>query len=251
MNKVVLKRTNKLFAAQNKTMGDLTALVSDSYSNHVLIKAYGCEEEKQNRFEELNRNFHDTYVRSRFLSGFAIPLSVIINNVAYIALCITGGILLLNKQLTLGEFQAFIFFGNMIGTPLSTLSSSMNNIQTGITAAQRVYELLDEEEEPEEHPLQTIDAEKVKGEIEFSHVRFGYLKDKELMSDVSFIARPGETMAIVGPSGAGKTTLINLLMRFNPIFATSSGWCFRIHGYLTGQSPTISDTAKRTQQEKR
>ncbi len=215
---LVLRMTNKLFRVQNQTMGDLTALVSDSYSNHMLMKAYGCEENKINEFKKRNDRFYDTYVKSRFLSGFVIPLSVMINNVAYVALCIVGGIMLLNKQLTLGEFQAFIFFGNMVGTPLSSLASSMNNIQTGLTAAERIYELIDEEEEPEEHPTASIDADKVRGEVEFSHVKFGYLPEKQLMSDVSFTARPGQTMAIVGPSGAGKTTLINLLMRFYEIW---------------------------------
>ena len=215
---LVIRTTNKLFRQQNRTMGDLNSLVSDSYSNHMLIKAYGCEGEKTAAFRENNKRFYDTYVKSRFLSGFVIPLSVMVNNVAYVCLCIIGGIMLLKNKLTLGEFQAFIFFGNMIGSPLSSLSSAMNNIQTGLTAAERVYELLDEDEEPEEKPSQKILPEKVKGEVTFSHVKFGYLEGKQLMNDVSFTASPGQTMAIVGPSGAGKTTLINLLMRFYEIW---------------------------------
>ena len=214
----VVKKTNKLFKKQNESMGDLNALVSDTYSNHMLMKSFGCEEVKLADFERRNGVFYDTYVKSRFLSGFVIPLSVMNNNIAFIILCIVGGLLLINGQLTLGEFQAFIFYGNMVGTPLSALSSSMNNIQTGLTSAARVYELLDEDEESCETAGSGIPDGDVKGKVEFRHVKFGYLPDKELMSDVSFTAEAGQTMAIVGPSGAGKTTLINLLMRFYEIW---------------------------------
>ena len=215
---MVMKKTNRLFRTQNDTMGELNSIVSDSYNNHMIMKAFGCEDEKLEKFEKGNKAFFDTYLSSRFLSGFVLPLSIVTNNVAYILLCIMGGVMLVNGKLTLGEFQAFIFFGNMVGTPLSSLSSSMNNIQTGLTAAERVYELLDEEEEPEEKASGTLDPKNVKGEVTFSHVSFGYLEDKKLMNDVSFTAKPGQTMAIAGPSGAGKTTLINLLMRFYEIW---------------------------------
>ena len=214
----ILKTTNKLFRKQNNAVGDLNALVSDTYSNHLLMKAYGCEKTKNEAFAGANKVFYDTYVKSRFLSGFVIPASVIINNVSFVALCIIGGIMMVNKQLSLGEFQAFIFYGNMVGTPLSSLSSSMNNVQTGITSADRIYEMLDEDEEKDENPESSIDPAMVEGMVEFEHVKFGYLAEKQLMSDVTFTAKPGQTMAIVGPSGAGKTTLINLLMRFYEIW---------------------------------
>lgn len=230
---MVLKRTDRLFRVQNETTGELTAQVSDAYSNHLLIKAYGCEDQKLREFQDNNRRFYDTYVRSRFLSGFVIPMSVLINNVAFAALCIIGGIMLLQKQLTLGEFQAFIFYGNMIRSPLSALSSSLNMIQTGLTAAERVYALLDEEEEPEEQPERTLEKQSVAGEVSFSHVAFGYRPDARLMEDVSFTAKPGQTIAIVGPSGAGKTTLVNLLMRFYEVW----GGSILIDGVPTNELP--------------
>lgn len=214
---LILRVTNRLFRKQNNSLGDLNALVSDTFSNHLLMKAYGCENKKMESFEEKNKVFYDTYVSSRFLSGFVIPMATLINNVSYIALCIIGGIMLINNNLTIGEFQAFIFYGNMVGTPFSSLSSSMNNVQTGLTAAERVYELLDAPEE-EVDPNALAKITDMKGRVDFTHVQFGYVADKQLMKDVSFSAHPGQTMAIVGPSGAGKTTLINLLMRFYDIW---------------------------------
>ena len=214
---LILRVTNRLFRKQNNSLGDLNALVSDTFSNHLLMKAYGCENKKMESFEEKNKVFYDTYVSSRFLSGFVIPMATLINNVSYIALCIIGGIMLINNNLTIGEFQAFIFYGNMVGTPFSSLSSSMNNVQTGLTAAERVYELLDAPEE-EIDPNALAKITDMKGRVDFTHVQFGYVADKQLMKDVSFSAHPGQTMAIVGPSGAGKTTLINLLMRFYDIW---------------------------------
>jgi len=213
----IMKKTNRLFLQQNNTVGELNALVSDTYSNHMLMKSYGCEKKKLEDFAKSNKRFYDSYVQSRFLSGFVIPMNTIVNNVAYLILCIVGGIMLLKNKLTIGEFQAFIFYGNMVSSPMSTLSTSMNNIQNGLTAAGRVYEFLAEEEDVPDQAVKELTVSKVKGEVEFKNVVFGYTPDKVLMHDVSFHARPGMTMAIVGPSGAGKTTLINLLLRFYEI----------------------------------
>ena len=124
---------------------------------------------------------------------------------------------MIKGNLTLGEFTAFLFYGNMIGVPISELSVAFNNFQDSLSSASRIYEFLDEDEEPEETPKQTLSLNEIKGKVAFENVKFGYTSDKTLMEDVSFTANPGNTMAIVGPSGAGKTTLINLLMRFYDI----------------------------------
>ncbi len=214
----IAKKTNGLFLKQNEAMGDLSAKLSDSYSNHLLIKAFGCENSKLQSLGDANRKNYKAYVKSRFISGFVIPLSAFINNFAFIFLCIIGGIFLIKGSLTIGEFQAFIFYGNMIGTPLTSLASSMNNIQNGISCIRRIYEFLDEKEEAKEQDKQELYADNIKGEVVFEHVAFGYIPGKKLMEDVSFKAKSGQIMAIVGPSGAGKTTLINLLMRFYEIW---------------------------------
>ena len=215
--RMIAKRTNKVFRDTNKHLGKMNSLVSDTYSNHTVVKAYSRVDEKEKEFDELNREFEKLFVRSRFTSGFMRPFSDLMAKISYILLCLTGGILMINGTLTLGEFTAFLFFGNMIGVPISELSVAFNNFQDSLSSAARIYEFLDEDEEPEETPGQTLSLNKIKGKVAFEKVKFGYTSDKILMEDVSFTADIGNTMAIVGPSGAGKTTLINLLMRFYDI----------------------------------
>ncbi len=213
----ISKKTGRLFKEQQEAVGSLNSVISDSYSNHLLVKSFGCEKAKSDEFDKANRQFYKTYIKSRFGSGFMLPVSVSITNISYIGLCVVGGIMLIQNKMSLGDFQAFVFFGNMIGTPLTTLSNSMNTMINGFSALSRIYRFLDEEEEAKEEPKKILDVNNIKGEVAFEHVRFGYLPDKMLMQDVSFKAKPGMKMAIVGPSGAGKTTLINLLLRFYDI----------------------------------
>ncbi len=213
--RAITKRTNGLFKKQNAIIGEMNGLVTDTYSNHTQMKAFCCESEKKESFDALNKKFKRTYVRSRTLSGLVIPLSIFMNNGAYVALCVMGGILLIHGNLTIGGFLAFIFYGNMVGIPMTSISNSINNIQNAFSAASRVYDFIDEEEMPEEIGTTAIDN--AKGDVKFSNVRFGYIPSKILMNNVSFFAPQGSFSAIVGPSGAGKTTLVNLLLRFYEI----------------------------------
>ena len=215
--RIIAKRTNKVFRNTNKHLGKMNALVSDTYSNHTVVKAYSRVDEKEKEFDELNREFEKLFVRSRFTSGFMRPFSDLMAKISYIILCLAGGFSMIKGNLTLGEFTAFLFYGNMIGVPIAELSVAFNNFQDSLSSASRIYEFLDEGEEPEETPSETLSLNEIKGKVTFENVKFGYTPDKTLMEDVSFTANPGNTMAIVGPSGAGKTTLINLLMRFYDI----------------------------------
>ena len=215
--RVIAKKTNKVFKQTNQQLGKMSSIVSDTYSNHTIVKAYGRVEEKEKKFDEENKEFERLFVKSRFTSGFMRPFSDLMAKASYILLCLIGGIMMLNGQLTLGGFMAFLFFGNMIGVPITELSVAFNNFQDSLSSAARIYEFLDEDEEPEESPSGSLSISGINGKISFEHVRFGYVPEKTLMKDVSFTAKPGQTMAIVGPSGAGKTTLINLLMRFYDI----------------------------------
>ena len=215
--RIIARRTNKLFKKTNQQLGRMNAIVSDAYNNHTIVKAYGRIEEKEAQFDEQNLEFERLYVKSRFTSGFMRPFSDIISKTSYILLCLIGGVMMINGHLTIGGFMAFLFYGNMIGVPITELSVAFNNFQDSLSSAARIYDFLDEGEEPEEDPSESLSIPELKGKVAFEHVKFGYVPGTTLMKDVSFTAQPSHTMAIVGPSGAGKTTLINLLMRFYDI----------------------------------
>lgn len=213
----ISQKTKKLFRAQQGAVATLNGVITDAYSNHQLMKVFGCEDAKREAFDKTNKVAFATYVKSKFCSGFMLPVSLTITNISYIGLCVVGGIMLIQHKITIGNFQSFVFFGNMVGSPLTSLVNSMNMLMNGFSALDRIYKFLDEEEEPQEKAEVQIHIPDVKGEVSFEHVKFGYLPEKLLMQDVTFEAKEGMTMAVVGPSGAGKTTLINLLMRFYEI----------------------------------
>ena len=213
----IIKVCSRSMKEQSVYTGQLNAIASDSYENYTMIKAFQCEDERKDTFNAVNRKFYRQYVKAQFLSGFIMPASVITSNVAYILECVIGGMFLIKGTITLGDFQAFLLYGNMVLSPLTALSAAVNSIQTGFVAAERIYELLDEEDEADESGKEKTDINSIKGSVVFSNVKFGYLPDRILMENVSFKTGAGKTVAIVGPTGAGKTTLINLMLRFYEI----------------------------------
>lgn len=217
MSTVVVKRTKKMAKARARALGALSAKVSDTCDVHPVVKAYGCEESLLKDFDALLKDFDRANRGTQFLTGL-IPVSLTaVNNISYIACSILSGYLALQGALTLGGFQAFLLFGNMLISPVLTISSGINTMQQGMACAERIYEFLDEAEEENEDDKARLDTASLQGAVEFEHVRFSYEESHPLMHDVSFSVKPGMTVAIVGPTGAGKTTLINLLMRFYEI----------------------------------
>lgn len=210
----ISKKSKRIMSKQKQTLANIASIADDTFGNYAIVKSFGCEESRRGAYLDEAKNFFSNYVKSRFYGGFVLPVSLLINHLTFAIFCLVGAQQIITGHLTIGEFQAFIFYGNMVQSPLLTISSSITNIQNGFTSIERVFNFLEQEEEPEEEPTAVIDVPSVKGEVEFKNVAFGYLEDRILMNDVNFKAEPGKTFAIVGPSGAGKTTLVNLLMRF-------------------------------------
>lgn len=217
ITKFITTRTKKQFRNQQNAVAELNGFIGDVFSNHTLIKSFNMENQTKEKFDVINQKFNKAYVNAKFASGFILPISLIINNLSYIALSLMGALFIINGSLTIGGFLSFLLYGQMLNQPLSSLAGSMNQIQSDFSALERVFEILDAEEEIDESNLDNLDVDNVKGEIEFKNVEFGYIPEKQLFFDVSLKSEPGMVMAIVGPSGAGKTTLINLLMRFYDI----------------------------------
>lgn len=210
----VTARTRKRFKAAQDLAGEQNSYIDDIISNNALVKAYNHEGVAYDHFSKLNQRMLVEYQKSRFLTGLIIPLNVVLNNVGYIVLALVGGIMIVQNHIDIGVFLAFLLYGQMLNTPLSGISTSMNNIQQGFSSLDRVLDLIEAPEMEKEEPTKIMDLSQVSGAISFDKVVFGYTPDRILMHDVNFTVNPGEVCAIVGPSGAGKTTLINLLLRF-------------------------------------
>lgn len=209
--------TQKLFRRQQKELSDLNSLIEEMTSAHDVMKAFHYEEQARERFAEINNRFFKTYFYSRSVSGLTGPVIKVLNSVIYLLLCFLGALQIVEGRFTIGGLQAFLIYASNISSPLRQFSNDLNLFQAGMAAADRIFDLLDAEEEAAGEATCSLPPEEVNGKVSFDHVSFGYSPGKTLMHDVSFNVRRGEVFAIVGPSGAGKTTLVNLLMRFYEI----------------------------------
>jgi ATP-binding cassette, subfamily B, multidrug efflux pump len=215
---LVAKRSQKFFASQQKELGDLSGHVEEMYTGHKIVKAFGREKDSIERFEEINKNLYAAGWKAQFISGMMFPLMNFVSNLGYVGICIVGGIWITKNLLGLGDILAFIQYSRSFTMPIAQTAQIANIIQSTVACAERVFEILDESEEiPESSNPKVIEFPK--GEVKFDHVDFRYKEEVPLIDDMNLDVKPGHTIAIVGPTGAGKTTLVNLLMRFYEINA--------------------------------
>ncbi|MGJ7918962.1 ABC transporter ATP-binding protein [Neobacillus sp. LXY-4] len=209
---LIAKRSQKYFKEQQKTLGELNGHVEEMYTGHQIIKAFGRERNSVETFVGINDQLYQSGWKSQFISGVIMPAMMFINNIGYVLICVIGGILVTKRTIEIGDIQAFIQYARQFSQPISQTAQIANIVQSTIASAERVFEILDEEEIIESGNSGVIDYPK--GAVRFEHVNFSYQKDVPLIEDMNIEVKPGQTIAIVGPTGAGKTTLVNLLMRF-------------------------------------
>jgi len=209
----ITARSKKRFVDQWRYTGVLNAQVEEAFTGHALVKVYNRQADVEERFRVKNEELFDASAAAQFMSGSIQPAVMFLGNVNYVLIALLGGLMVTNGSMNIGDIQAFIQYSRQFTQPLTQVASMLNVMQSGIASAERVFELLDAPDEPEDATtdLSTID---VRGRIEFADVAFSYSEDKPLIRDLSLVAEPGETVAIVGPTGAGKTTMVNLIMRF-------------------------------------
>lgn len=209
----IAKRSQKQFIRQQKELGQLNGHVEEMYTGHKVIKAFGRERKSLQQFEEINERLYEAGWKAQFISGVIMPIMSFIGNIGYVLVAVVGGILVTKGRITVGDIQAFIQYSRQFTMPITQTANIANIIQSTVASAERVFEILDEEEEVAE-VTKPITLAQPQGNVAFDHVKFGYDDKNILIEDMNITAKQGETIAIVGPTGAGKTTLINLLMRF-------------------------------------
>lgn len=215
---LIAKRSQKLFVAQWKNTGELNGQIEETYTGHALVKVFGRQREVDERFRQKNVELYQASFGAQFISGLIMPAMTFIGNLVYVGIAVVGGLQVASGAMQLGDVQAFIQYSRQFTMPLAQLGSMANLLQSGVASAERVFSLLDEDEQSPD-PADAVAPDGKRGRLVFEDVSFSYSPEKPLISSLSLVAEPGQTVAIVGPTGAGKTTLVNLMMRFYEIDA--------------------------------
>ncbi len=210
---VIMAHSQKYFIAQQKNLGDINGHIEETYSGHQVVRAYNAEDEVEEVFDNINNKLYESAWKSQFFSGLMMPLMGFIGNFGYVVVCVLGAVLAANGSISFGVIVSFMIYIRLFTQPLSQLAQVFTSLQSALAASERVFEFLDEEELSDESG-KTAELKNVRGDVEFRNVSFGYNPDKTIIHNFSAKARAGQTVAIVGPTGAGKTTIVNLLMRF-------------------------------------
>ena len=213
---VIMKHSQKYFTKQQMNLGAINGHIEEIYSGHTVVKAYNGEDKAKKQFDELNEALSNSGFKAQAMSGLMMPLMTFIGNFGYVTVCVVGAALAMNGNISFGVIVSFMMYIRYFTQPLSQLAQAFQQLQSAGAASSRVFEFLGEEEMQDESNKKAI-ITNTKGDVEFSHVRFGYEPDKIIINDFSAKAKAGQKIAIVGPTGAGKTTLVNLLMRFYEI----------------------------------
>lgn len=210
---LVVRRSQRYFKDQRRQLGELNGHVEEAYTGHATIKAYGREDSTIERFEAINRDLYQSSWRAQFMTGIIFPMMNVIGNLGYVLVSVLGGILVMRRTIQIGDIQAFIQYARQFSQPITQMASISNIIQSLLASTERIYEILDQPEEPPDASTSSPTPD-VRGHVQFKEVAFSYTPDAPLIKDFSLNAQSGSKVAIVGPTGAGKTTLVNLLMRF-------------------------------------
>ena len=213
---IILKKSQVFFNRQQSDLGRMNGHIEESYSGQSIIKVYNAQSEAKENFDLINHDLYESAWKSQFLSGLMMPLMTFIGNLGYVAVCVVGGALAFNGTITFGVVVVFLIYVRLFTQPLAQLAQAATRLQSAAAAGNRVFSFLNEEELSDESHKK-MELENVRGDVEFKHVHFGYTPDKPVIRDFSVSVSAGDKIAIVGPTGAGKTTLVNLLMRFYEI----------------------------------
>ncbi len=210
---IIARKSQKYFAEQWKVTGDLNGHVEEMFTGHQIVKAFGNEDKSIEKFSKLNDELYNVSWKAQFISGIIKPIMDFGSNLNYVIICLVGAIKVTSGSIQIGDIQAFMQYSRQFNQPIGQLSNIINNIQSAIASAERVFELLDEKEEVKENP-EPKEIKNLKGNVKIDNIDFSYSEDKKLIQNMNLDIKPGQKVAIVGPTGAGKTTIVNLLMRF-------------------------------------